>query len=967
MRQELEKTYRPFDVESRIYKAWEASGFFNPDNLPGTRKKVFSIAMPPPNVTGELHLGHATGMTIEDALIRFHRMQGEKTLYLPGTDHAGISTQVMVERLIAKSGLSKHKLGREKFLRQVWQWKKKYGSRITDQIRQLGASCDWSREHFTMDETLTTAVQKAFITMYKDGLIYRGDRIVNWCTRCASALSDLEVKHQETSGKLWYIRYPLFGSTKYLVVATTRPETMLGDTAVAVNPQDKRYQGFIGKTALLPIMNREIPIIADENVDIEFGTGAVKVTPAHDPLDYEIGERHNLESINVIGQDGRMTKAAGEYFGKSPQDTRHEILRRLEDDELLEKIVDYIHNIARCDRCNGPIDPLISKQWFVKTKPLAKPAIEAIKKGKIKIIPQRFEKVYFHWMNNIKDWCISRQLWWGHQIPVWYCGSPHDIPKQKMGFHKRVVPQLKKGKTKTYRLRNHRLQVGDKVLFENSQTEKLFGIGTVINVEKSTIDAIDLQDPSNGTTYKKIEELIAAFKFHYPKKEITTKTPVYIYSYKFTPQEQLKGCGEVIASVDKPKKCTRCGKSNFLKQDSDTLDTWFSSGLWTFSTLGWPKKTKDLKTFHPTSVMETGWDILFFWVARMIMMSLYFTKEVPFKTVYLHGLVLDRHGKKMSKSKGTGVDPLLMTQKYGTDAIRLSLVLGTAPGQDFRLFEEKIAGYRNFINKLWNVSRYILSAHPKNESSINVHSLADQWILSRTQTLISKVTKNFKAHQLSDAGTAIYDFVWHEFADWYVEIAKTEQNSAVLQYVLEVVLELAHPLIPFVTEEIWSRWQGNLKKKQLQIEKWPLVNKKFSNPKAEKQFELIRKFIIAVRGFRAEQHVPAQEKLIAFFTGSNCDLITNNATWIQELALLKTLKQQSKTRPIASWPGLDLFIDYTRDESTKKREIERLSKFIQKLESKLSNKKFLERAPKDLIAHEKARLREQRETLKKLL
>ncbi len=840
MKQELEKAYLPQEVEKRIYKTWESSGFFNPDRLPHGGKKKFSIAMPPPNVTGELHLGHATGITLEDILIRYHRMLGDKTLYLPGTDHAGISTQVVVERLINKEGLNKHKLGRDKFLKRVWSWKKQYGSRITEQIRQLGASCDWSREHFTMDETLTTAVQTAFTKLFNDKLLYRGKRIVNWCPRCASALSDLEVTHQESPGKLWYIKYPLFGSTKYVVVATTRPETMLGDTAVAVHPKDKRYKKFIGKTVLLPIMNREIPIIADSRVETEFGTGVVKVTPAHDHLDYDIGTDHQLPVINVIGHDNRMTKEAGEYYGQSVQEARHSIVKRLEEEEHIENIVEHIHNIARCERCSAPIEPLISEQWFLKIAPLAKPAIEAVKKGQIKIVPKRFEKVYFHWMNNIKDWCVSRQLWWGHQIPVWY----------------------KDGKVK--------------------------------------------------------------------------------------------------ASAKKP-----AGRG--WQQDPDTLDTWFSSGLWTFSTLGWPKKTKDLKLYHPTDVMETGWDILFFWVARMIMMSLYFTKEVPFNTVYLHGLVLDKDGRKMSKSKGTGVDPIPMAEKYGTDAIRLSLVLGAAAGQDFRLYEEKIAGYRNFINKLWNVSRYIMQQpKPKNKNAA-VESLADRWILSRLNTVINQTTANLNKCNFSEAGTMLYEFLWHEFADWYIEIAKVEKNTGLLYQVMETMLILLHPFIPFVTEEIWSRYKKPTKKNLLMIQPWPTVHKKMIDKKSEKEFLIIKNLITEIRNFRAENNIAAKEKISVSYWNKHSVVIEQNAGIIKALAGLHSLQQAPQKTVTGSINGLDYYIAYQAIKPDKTKEITAIQKYIEKIEAKLANQNFLEKAPTDVVAKEKHKLQEQKDKLQKLL
>jgi valyl-tRNA synthetase len=856
MAEQLDKAYNPKQTENKIYQRWERSGFFNPDNLPGKRIKSFSISMPPPNVTGELHLGHATGITIEDIMTRYHRMKGDKTLFLPGTDHAGISTQIMVERLIAKEGVDRNILGREQFIKRVWDWKKKYGSRITEQIRQLGASCDWSREHFTMDATLTEAVQTAFIKMYDDGLIYRGHRIVNWCPRCGTAISDLEVKHVAAFSKLWFIRYPLAGSTKYIAVATTRPETMLGDSAVAVNPKDKRYTSLVGKTVILPLMERAIPIIADSRVDMNFGTGAVKVTPAHDPLDYEIGLKHKLPIINVIGQDNHLTKEAGEFYGKSTQEARLEIIRRLEEEGLIEKIIDYAHNQARCDRCNTPIEPLISKQWFVKIKLLAKPALEAVKSGKIKIVPKRFAKVYFHWLNNIHDWCISRQLWWGHQMPIWYCAD----------------------------------------------------------------------------------------------------------------------CDEPIASLTKPKVCKKCKGLTFI-HEHDTLDTWFSSGLWTFSTLGWPQKTKDLKIYHPTSVMETGWDILFFWIVRMIMMSLYLKKEVPFKTVYLHGLVLDKDGKKMSKSKGTGIDPIPMADKYGTDAIRLSLVLGAKAGQDYRLYEEKIAGYRNYVNKLWNVSRFILSQSVKPPKKLVIKTLADQWIVSRLQNVITSVTNNIENFNFSEAGTILYDFLWHEFADWYLETSKIEKNISVLHYVLENILKLAHPFMPFVTETIWSYWQGNTKNKMLMIQPWPQADKKLTNKTAEKEFKSLQEFNTAFRNYRSEHKTPSNLIEPAILKGETkkIQLLRNHSKICELLSKVVFPTKIEAERDMHNKPdihiaGVDCFFPtYKRDETIIQKEITEISNYILRLEQKLTNTNFLKNAPPEIVQKEKDKLSEQQDKLKKLL
>lgn len=856
MSTELSKAYNPKAIESGIYARWERSGFFNPDNLPGKRTKAFSIAMPPPNVTGELHLGHATALTIEDVLTRFKRMQGFNALWIPGTDHAGIATQIMVERLIAEQGVDRYKLGRDVFLKKVWQWKKKYGSRITEQIRSIGASCDWSREHFTMDPKLTEAVQHAFVIMYKDGLIYRGERIINWCPRCASAISDLEVKHEPRNQKLYYIRYPLMGSTKYITVATTRPETMLGDTAVAVNSRDKRYKTYVGEKVVLPIMEREIPVVADRGVEKDFGTGAVKVTPAHDALDFEIGTRHKLPLISVIDEKSKMTKEAGEYYGKSVVEARRLILEELEEAGNIEKIEDYHHNVATCDRCRTVIEPLISKQWFIKTAPLAKKAIEAVKSKKIEIIPTRFEKVYFHWMNNITDWCISRQLWWGHQIPVWYCGKP--------------------------------------------------------------------QMPGDG-------------------------------------------CGNIIVSAEKPKACPKCKQKKHLIQDPDTLDTWFSSSLWTFSTLGWPKKTKDLKTYHPTSVMETGWDILFFWVARMTMMSLYFTKEVPFKKVYLHGLVLDRNGKKMSKSKGTGIDPIPMTEKYGTDAIRLSLILGASAGQDFRLYEEKIAGYRNFINKLWNVTRFTLAQ--SSSRTMKAPTIADRWILSRLQSITQTVTKDIESFRFSDAGTTLYEFIWHEVADWYVEISKNAPNPEILRHVLKQSLTLLHPFAPFVTEELWAYLSSKKDTKNLlMISGWPSVEKKFVDKKAEEEFTIIQELVTAIRNARSLAKVPPQNVVDVVSWGKHKSFVVSFKKTIEQLSKSKLAwSNHSQKKTTGTVQGVAFHIELPKElDKRRQQEMENLNRYIDQLNKKLQNKQFVLNAPKEVVDAEREKLQEAQDRILQL-
>ncbi|MFC1687690.1 valine--tRNA ligase [Patescibacteria group bacterium] len=963
----LSKAYDPKAIESDTYTRWERSGFFNPDNLPGKRTKSFSISMPPPNVTGELHLGHATALTIEDVLTRFKRMQGYKALWVPGTDHAGIATQIMVERLIADQGVDRHKLGRDVFLKKVWQWKKQYGSRITEQIRSIGASCDWSREHFTMDPKLTEAVQHAFITMHKDGLIYRGERIISWCPRCSSAISDLEVKHDSRNQKLYYIRYPLMGSTKYITVATTRPETMLGDTAVAVNPKDKRYTTYIGQKVILPIMEREIPVIADRGVEKDFGTGAVKVTPAHDALDFEIGLRHKLPHISVIDEKSKMTKDAGKYYGKSVVEARRLILEELEEEGNIEKIEDYHHNVATCDRCHSVIEPLISKQWFIKTKPLAKKAIAAVKSKEIEIIPKRFEKVYFHWMNNITDWCISRQLWWGHQIPVWYCGKPQ-LSGNRMGFHTSVVPQLFDGKTKTYRLRDHSFKAGDAVKFINSQSGEIVGTGTITNVEQKNVREIDLSDPTHHSTYTKHSELITAFKRHNPDKAVTNNTTVFIYSYVFTPlKNSANGCETIIVSIKKPKACPKCKQKKYLIQDPDTLDTWFSSSLWTFSTLGWPKKTKDLKTYHPTSVMETGWDILFFWVARMTMMSLYFMKEVPFKKVYLHGLVLDRDGKKMSKSKGTGIDPILMTEKYGTDAIRLSLILGTSAGQDFRLYEEKIAGYRNFINKLWNVARFTLSQ--SSSQSVKASSIADRWILSRLQSITESVTKDIEAFRFSDAGTTLYEFIWHEVADWYVEISKNAPNPGILRHVLKQVLTLLHPFAPFVTEELWAHLSGKKDAKNLLlVSSWPTVDKKLVNKKAEDEFTILKDLVTAIRNARSLAKVPPQNVVDVTSWGKHKSFVSSFKNTIEQLAKCKlSWSDRPQKKTTGTVQGVAFHIELPKElDKRRQQEMENLNKYIDQLNKKLQNKQFVSNAPKEVVNAQQEKLKEAKSRLQQL-
>ncbi len=717
MADQLEKNYEPNLSEEKIYQLWEKSGFFNPDNLPGKRKNPFTIIMPPPNANGLLHMGHALVTTLEDLIIRYHRMKGDLTLWLPGADHAGIMTQVVFEKELAKQGKTRFDLGREEFFKQTMEFTMKNKTGMQNQSKKLGASCDWSRDKFTLDEKISEAVFYTFKKLYDDNLIYRGERIINWCPRCSTALSDLEVIHQEAQTTLTYIKYPILNNkSEAIIVATTRPETMLGDTAVAVNPEDERYKKFVGQKIVLPLTNRIIPIIADIKVDQTFGTGAVKVTPAHDPVDFEIGQEHKLETISVINKVSRMTDEAGEgYAGLKVKEARAKVIEELKKQGFLVKEESYQNAISKCERCKSTIEPLISKQWFVKAKILAKPAIEVVKEGKIKFIPERFEKTYFQWLENIRDWCISRQIWWGHRIPVYYCE-----------------------------------------------------------------------------------------------------------------------CGEIIVSLEAPKKCPKC-KNTKIEQDPDTLDTWFSSGQWPFTTLGWPKKTVDLAKFYPTTVMETGWDILFFWVARMIMLGLYCTGEVPFKIVYMHGLVRDQERKKMSKSKGNVIDPLGVASTYGTDATRIALIAGVGAGNDVIVSEEKIRGYRNFCNKIWNASRFVLfnlgtesEKFPKTKlSSFKNLSDDDKSILKKLENTIKETTKNLEKYNFSQATESIYNFFWHEFCDKYIEKSKPQlkdeklslSTQYILWYVLSTSLKLLHPYIPFITEEIWQNLPQE--EKMLMVASWP--------------------------------------------------------------------------------------------------------------------------------------------------
>jgi len=866
---EMPKAYEPGKVEAKWYQFWLEKGYFKPRIDPG--KTPFVIIMPPPNVTGELHIGHALTATLEDIMTRWHRMKGDPALWLPGVDHAGIAAQVVVEQLLAEEGLDRHQLGREKFLERMGQWAEQCRQTIAEQHQRLGASCDWSRERFTLDEGPSCAVRTAFVRLYEKGLIYRGERIINWCPRCATALSDLEVDHKDIQGHLYYVRYPLAESDKdFITVATTRPETILGDTAVAVNPQDERFKGMLSKKVILPAVNRVIPIIADEAVDPAFGTGAVKITPAHDPVDFEMAERQGLPLVNILNPDTTMNENAGPYVGLDRFACREAILADLEKDGLLIKVEPYLHSVGHCDRCQTVIEPIASKQWFVKMPTLAKPAIEAITGGRIAIIPERFTKVYLNWMENIRDWCISRQLWWGHRIPVWYC---HE-------------------------------------------------------------------------------------------------------------------CGELTVTIDDAKSCSHCGSAS-IEQDPDVLDTWFSSALWTHSTLGWPDNTEDLRYFYPTTVMETGYDILFFWVARMIMMGLEDTGDIPFHTVYLHGLIRDERGEKMSKIKGNVLNPIDTSEKYGTDALRFALSTGTSPGNDIKLTSSRLEAGRNFANKLWNATRFVVRSIEPSHADTKIQRdrlpVEDRWILSRLNRTISSVTSLMDDFQFGEAQRQIYDFLWGEFCDWYIEIAKIRLRSVtegalspipVLVHVLETSLRLLHPYMPFVTEELWqnlkkhlpSDWQAS---ESIMVAAYPKAEDTAIDPEAERIMESVIEIIHSIRNARAQYGVESSRWIEArIYAGELTPAVTPYSQTIQTLArarpvtfldsrqegpvgenaLALVLKETEVVIPMES------IIDVEAEKKRLQKEIEQNQTEVARLQARLSDQAFLTKAPAAVIDKERQRL-----------
>jgi valyl-tRNA synthetase len=887
--QEMPKTYNPKEWEEKLYAWWEKSGFFHPEQqmesgLADPEADAFVISMPPPNVTGALHLGHAITSSVEDMLIRYHRMAGRPTLWVPGTDHAGIATQNVVERKLAEQGVSRHDLGRARFVQEVWDWKDEYHGRITAQQRRMGISCDWGRERFTLDDGLSDAVLEAFIRLYQDGLIYRGNYLVNWCPRCQSAISDLEVEHEEVEGKFYTFRYPL-KEGGHLEVSTTRPETILGDTAVAVHPEDERYAHLVGKTALVPILGRPIPIIADEHVDPAFGTGALKVTPGHDPNDYEIGKRHNLPAINIMNKDATLNPEAGPYAGLDRFAARTKLWEDMRTAGLVVDEKMRPHQVGHCERCHTVVEPLLSTQWFVKMEPLAKPAVEAVRSGKIRIVPERFDKVYYHWMENIRDWCISRQLWWGHRIPVWYGPDGHQF------------------------------------------------------AARSESDAK--------------EQAIA----HY---------------------------GEPVA----------------LEQDPDVLDTWFSSGLWPFSTLGWPAQTADLARYHPTSVLETGYDILFFWVARMITLGLHFTGEVPFHTVYLHGLVRDEAGRKMSKSLGNVLDPLDLIHEYGTDALRFTLLTGGTPGNDMKLSLTRIEANRNFANKIWNAARFVLMNLEKAEMELadtadshavtyalpdaSALDLSDRWILSRLENVRENVTRLVGDWQLGEAGRQLYDFVWSEYCDWYIEAAKNrlygsdadaaQATRQVLAYVLEQSMRLMHPYMPFVTEAIWSHLPGvSATGEALMTSRWPAPSG-LADAGAEADFGRLQEMIRAVRNARSEYNVEPGRRVAALIAAgeyaglvqANADLLVSQAK-IEGDTLQFAAELPAPAKAVALAVGgvtvylpLAGLVDMEAERKRLQKEMENVDGQIARIDGLLANEGFLAKAPEPVVNREKAKLEELR-------
>ena len=849
MSKELAKTYEPREVEDRIYEFWTKGNYFHAE--PDPKKKPYTIVIPPPNITGQLHMGHALDETLQDILIRWRRMQGYCALWLPGTDHASIATEAKIVEAMRKEGVTKEEIGREAFLERAWDWKRQYGGRIVEQLKKLGSSCDWERERFTLDEGCSKAVREVFVRLYEKGLIYRGERIINWCPHCKTSISDAEVEFEEKAGHFWHLRYPFKDGSGYLELATTRPETMLGDTAVAVHPDDERYQGIIGKTLILPLVGREIPVVADTYVEKDFGTGVVKITPAHDPNDFEVGLRHNLEIINVMNEDGSINENGGKYCGMSGLDARRAIVRDLEEQGFLVRVEDIKHNVGTCYRCGTVVEPRVSKQWFVKMKPLAEPAVDCVRDGRIQFIPERMNKTYYNWMENIKDWCISRQLWWGHRIPAWYCPD----------------------------------------------------------------------------------------------------------------------CGEMIVARETPHACPKCGSTN-LHQDEDTLDTWFSSALWPFSTLGWPEKTKELEYFYPTDTLVTGYDIIFFWVARMIFSGLEHMKEVPFKTVFFHGLVRDAQGRKMSKSLGNGIDPLEVIAQYGADALRFTLVTGISPGNDTRFSTERVEASRNFANKLWNASRFILmnieGKDVKNELPAHL-ATEDKWILSAFNRVAKEVNENLEKFELGIAAQKLYDFLWDQFCDWFIEIAKirltgddekaAQEVRQVLVWVMTRTLAMLHPFMPYITEEIWQTMPHD--GEALIVDAYPAYDPALEFPEASARMESVMAAVRAVRNRRSEMNVVPSRRTKLHIATAKPDVFEEGTAVFQRLAYATEIEVAESfdlegavtivTPDAKIYIQMDELVDKAAEIARLTKELQSAEKQFATAQAKLSNEKFTGKAPANVV------------------
>ena len=862
MSKELAKTYDPKAIEEKLYEKWCENKYFHAEV--DRSRKPFTTVMPPPNITGKLHMGHALDNTLQDILIRYKRMEGYNALWIPGTDHAAISTEVKVTNQLKEEGIDKKELGREGFLERTWQWKEEYAGTIENQLKKLGISCDWDRERFTMDEGCSKAVEEVFIKLYEKGYIYKGSRIINWCPKCKTSLSDAEVEHEEQEGHFWHIKYPIVGTDRFLEIATTRPETLLGDTAIAVHPDDERYQDIIGKNVILPLVNREIPIVADYYVDKEFGTGAVKITPAHDPNDFEVGKRHDLEEINVMNDDATINEKGGKYAGMERYEARKAIVKDLEEQGYLVKVVPHTHAVGTHDRCGTTVEPLIKQQWFVKMEELAKPAIEALKSGELKFVPERFDKIYLHWLENIKDWCISRQIWWGHRIPAWYCDD----------------------------------------------------------------------------------------------------------------------CGEVMVAKDAPEKCCKCG-STHIHQDEDTLDTWFSSALWPFSTLGWPDKTPELEYFYPTSTLVTGYDIIFFWVARMIFSACENMGSAPFKTVFMHGIVRDENGIKMSKSLGNGIDPLEVIDKYGADALRFFLATGNTPGNDMRYSDKRVEACANFANKLWNASRYVhmnIDDHDVKNELPKTLTTEDKWIVSTLNTVAKEVNENLEKFELGIAVQKIYEFIWDCYCDWYIELVKTRLSSdgedaqnarQVLLYVLDQILRLLHPFMPYITEEIWQTipHEGET----VMLAKYPEYNAELDYPEAADEMEKIMSAIRAIRNRRAEMNVPPSRKAKVYIATKFADTFRDGTQFIQKLASASEVEVAESfeiegavnivTADAKIYIPMDELVDREKELARLNKELEQVKKRLAQSEGKLNNQGFVAKAPEAVIEKVKGQAAKEREQI----